>query len=47
MDWFLYDNGLRHETVKKKFLSSLDLVAFFETLLPQVPVMFCETDPFI
>ena len=29
-----------------KFLPPLDPVVLFETFLPQVPVMFCETDPF-
>ena len=31
---------------KKKFHPPLDPVVFFETFLPQAPVMFCETDPF-
>ena len=33
-------------TLKKKFISPIDLAVFFETFLPQAAVMFCETDPF-
>ena len=30
MDWFLYDNGLPHETVKQKLIFAFMLVIAFE-----------------
>ena len=42
-DAHLYENFF---CFKKKFLPPLDPVVFFETFLPQAPVMFCEPDPF-
>ena len=32
--------------LRKSLPPPIDLVVFFETFLPQAPVMFCETDPF-
>ena len=40
---YLYENFF---CFKKKFLPPLDPVVFFETFLPQAPVMFRKTDPF-
>ena len=40
---YLYENFF---FFKKKFLLPLDPIVFFETWLPQAPVMFCKTDPF-
>ena len=40
---YLYENFF---CFKKMFLPPLDPVVFFETFLPQAPVMFCEPDPF-
>ena len=30
MDWFLYDNGLRHERVKHSFVKMLQLKTWLE-----------------
>ena len=32
--------------LRKSSFAPLEPAVFFETFLPQAPVMFCETDPF-
>ena len=36
MDWFLYDNGLRHERVKTIFLAYINTV--FENLKKEIQI---------
>ena len=33
MDWFLYDNGLRHERVKGQVDSRVKMIQFFAKLI--------------